>query len=108
MDNDGGKTDSNVYICGNCVQILLNLSQEQLTEAHALAIEKGYANKADAIKSFLEVQSNESRNRHYTSKRLNGKRSLRIAGNEKIAGRGFEKPERPSLYQDQSKKQAVL
>ena len=101
---DAEKIEGQSYICGNCVQILLNLSQEQLQKAHALAIERGHADKAQAIESFLEVPSHESRNKHYTSERLNGKRFVRTVGDDQDAGCGFEKPERPSLYQNRVSK----
>ena len=55
MDRDAERIDGRAYICGTCVQTLLNLSQEQLREAHALAVEQGFEDKAKAIESFLEV-----------------------------------------------------
>ncbi len=48
------------YICASCVQLLLNESQENLQKAYALAIEKGYQDKARAIQSFMmEVNTND-------------------------------------------------
>jgi hypothetical protein len=41
------------YICGSCVQLLLNADQTDLKQAHAKAIEKKYPDKARAIESFL-------------------------------------------------------
>jgi hypothetical protein len=46
------KTDAD-YICGSCVQLLLEADQADLKQAHAKAIEKGYSNKVRAIESFL-------------------------------------------------------
>jgi len=48
------KPDPHVdFICGRCVVLLADASQEDLKKAHTLAIEKGYLNKANAIESFL-------------------------------------------------------
>ena len=48
------KPDPHVdFICGGCVVLLADASQEDLKKAHTLAIEKGYLNKANAIESFL-------------------------------------------------------
>ena len=41
------------FICSRCVQILLSADQEDLNRAYHKALEKGYPNKAKAIKSFL-------------------------------------------------------
>ena len=38
--------------CSACVQNLLKFTQDELKAGHALAIEKGYTAKADAIASF--------------------------------------------------------
>ena len=43
----------NKYICSSCVQILLNMSQQKLQAANALAIEKKHKNKMRALKSFI-------------------------------------------------------
>ena len=57
-ERDREKVDgkAKAYICSACVQTLMNLSQEQLKKAHALAVDRGYENKARVIESFLEVQ----------------------------------------------------
>ena len=48
------KPESHIdFICGRCVILLADASQEDLKKAHTLAIEKGYLNKANAIESFL-------------------------------------------------------
>ena len=52
------------YICSNCTQILMHLSQNQLKKGYDLATEKEYCNKAKTIKSFLEVDNiNEQQTR---------------------------------------------
>ncbi len=62
-ETDSKKVDKGAvgYICGTCVQILINSSQERLLRAYNLATEKGYAGKAKAIQSFMEVESDEPR-----------------------------------------------
>jgi len=60
------------YLCGDCVQALLNQSQENLLRGYNLAIEKGYAEKAKTIKSFMEVSDEpvkpEQHDRHFNRK----------------------------------------
>jgi len=41
------------FICSQCFQNLIAGDQEDLKQAHAIAIEKGFTNKARAIESFL-------------------------------------------------------
>ena len=41
------------YICGTCVQLLLNSDQQELERAYAKAKALGYNRKAMAIESFL-------------------------------------------------------
>jgi hypothetical protein len=41
------------FICSQCVQLLLSADQAELMGAYKKAIEKGYPDKARAIKSFL-------------------------------------------------------
>jgi hypothetical protein len=43
------------YTCKACIQNLLKFTQDELKAGHALAIEKGYTAKADAIASFSPV-----------------------------------------------------
>ena len=52
-DTDDKPESSKDFICSLCVQILISATQEELKRAHTKAIEKGYARKAKAIKSFL-------------------------------------------------------
>ena len=53
------------YTCGGCVQFLSNQSQEDLLKGYTLAIERGYLNKATAIKSFMEVSDEPERPEQY-------------------------------------------
>jgi hypothetical protein len=48
------KPDTGVdYICGGCVILLADASQDELKRAYGKAIAMGYLNKASAIESFL-------------------------------------------------------
>ncbi len=42
------------FVCSDCVQRLLQAPQAKLIEAYRLAIEKGYSEKAEWLKSFIE------------------------------------------------------
>ena len=102
MERDSKKIDSGAraYICSNCVQTLVNLSQEQLRKAYELATEKGYENKAKAIESFMEVKPNAPRNkRSNIAKRVDRNSPLRTSGDEQGATYRFKKPKRAALYQ---------
>ena len=111
----GKETDSeridksaNSYICGNCVAYLVNIDQVELLKGYLFALEKGYFNKAKAIKSFLEVNTDEPLNRHYTGKRSDRKRPVRTSRHDERAGRRFKKQKRITLYQGKPKKQVIL
>ena len=55
------KPDRHVdFICGGCVLLLADASQEDLKKAHTLAIEKGYLNKANAIELFLMPEGKDA------------------------------------------------
>jgi len=58
-DADKVEKSAKSYICSHCVQLLLNETQENLSKAYALAVEKGYHDKARAIQSFLEENIND-------------------------------------------------
>ena len=101
-ERDAKRVDSTAksYICSNCVQTLVNLSQEQLRKAYDLATEKGYSNKAKAIESFITEAYNVSRNkRSNTTKYIDRNSPLRTVGHEQGKARRFKKPKRASLYQ---------
>jgi hypothetical protein len=52
-----GHGSSCEYVCGSCVQLLLNADLEDLKRAHTKAIDKGYQNKAKAIEFFIEKEN---------------------------------------------------
>ncbi len=75
------------FICGTCVQLLLNASQEDLKRSYIKAMNAGYDNKAEAIKLFLIPEGEEDeqrkprpkiRRRHTDRKRID-----RTVGNKK-------------------------
>ena len=41
------------YICSSCVLLLVDANQDDLKRAYVKAVEKGYENKASALKSFI-------------------------------------------------------
>ena len=109
-DRDSEKVEktAEAYICASCVQLLLNESPEKLQKAYALAVEKGYRDKAQAIQSFImEENTDEPVNRHL-AKRLNRKRPVRTFGDEERTGSRFKKPARPSLYQIEQREAPVF
>ena len=42
------------FVCSGCVQKLLQAPQAKLVEAHRLALEKGYHEKASWLESFID------------------------------------------------------
>lgn len=74
------------FICSQCVQLLLEADQEDLTRAHNKAIEKGYTNKATAIESFLmpeEIINGQHRPKSKKRRRhINRKRTVRTIGDK--------------------------
>ena len=70
------KTDAD-YICGSCVQVLLNADQADLKRAYNKAIEKGYLNKARAIESFLIPEEFNVRETKKSKRNMVRKRPLR-------------------------------
>ena len=41
------------YICSSCVLLLADANQDDLKRAYVKAMEKGFENKASALKSFI-------------------------------------------------------
>ena len=74
------------FVCSTCVQLILNADQDDLKRAHAKAIEKGYCNKATAIKMFL-IEENENDQRKPKTRKYdrypNRNRIVRPARNKK-------------------------
>jgi len=79
-ENDSEKVDKTAggYICSHCVQLLFNETQENLSKAYVLAIEKGYQDKARAIQSFLEENADD-RKTESTKRSMVGTRLSREA-----------------------------
>jgi hypothetical protein len=72
------KTDAD-YICGSCVQLLLNADQADLERAYKNAIDKGYSNKARAIESFFIPEEINVRKTQKSKRNMVRKRPLRKA-----------------------------
>jgi hypothetical protein len=66
------------FICGSCVQLLLRADQDDLKQAYAKAIEKGYINKARAIESFLPNGGNYEQRKPKSKKRRRHSNRTRI------------------------------
>jgi hypothetical protein len=67
------------FICSKCVQHFLSANQAELMRAYSKAVEKGYPDKARAIKSFLIPEEkingqcrpiSKNRRRHPDRKRI--------------------------------------
>jgi hypothetical protein len=73
------------YICGRCVQLLLDAGQDDLKRAYALAIEKGIDRKAKAMESFLIPEEHNEQRKPKSKFRLNinRKRSFRSVRDKK-------------------------
>jgi len=50
------------YICAACVQKILLMTEDQLRQAYALAVEKGYTEKAEILESYMEEIFDEGNN----------------------------------------------
>lgn len=90
------------FICSKCVQHFLSADQPELMRAYKRAIEKGYSDKARAIKSFLIPEEKINGQRRPISKKRrrhsNRKRIDRTIGNkEKRTGRSKLPAETPLL-----------
>ena len=80
------------FICSQCVQLMLSADQAELMRAYNKAIEKGYPDKASAIKSFLIPKEKINGQRKPISKKrgrhIDRKRIVRPIGDkEKRIGR---------------------
>lgn len=81
-DADKVEETAGSYICGSCVQLLLNTPQERLQKAYALAVERGYLDKTRAIQSFLmEVSTydKEAKDAKRSMERKRYSRTVRLA-----------------------------
>jgi hypothetical protein len=93
------------------VQILLATPQEELRRCYQLSLDKGFPEKADAIKSFIEEEKHEQRNPRATAKptgkRTYRKRVVRPAWLKARSGRYTKKRQPTPLREDQSDKPIV-
>ena len=84
-NRNGHKTGAD-YICSTCVQLLLMTSQEVLKNSYSESVEKGFENKAWAIKSFLKKEIEYEQQKPKSKKRVrypNRKRIVRPVRNKK-------------------------
>ena len=65
------------FICSRCVIMLADADQNDLTRAHAEAMEKGYLNKARSIESFLIEDEIDVRKTKKSKRNMERKRPLR-------------------------------
>jgi len=69
------------FICSSCTLTFVGANQESLKRGHAKAIDKGYADKAWALKCFIIREEYEQRNSRRKTRRItkrsHGKRSNR-------------------------------
>ena len=79
------KPDRHVdFICGDCVILLTDASQEDLKRAHAKAILTGYPGKARAIESFIIPEGKHGKRPSKSVKRdFNRKRIARPVRDKK-------------------------
>ena len=71
------------FVCSRCIQVFLSAGQIDLKKAHKKAIDKGYINKAKAIKSFLiDEGENGKRPTKRNRKNFNRKRITRVLRNQ--------------------------
>ena len=75
QEENYNRNSNTEFACIRCVQLLLGADQDDLKQAHSIAIDKGYDRKAKAIESFLipeeinvretkQVRRNMVRKRH--------------------------------------------
>lgn len=92
----------NSFVCSECIQKFLIISQEQIEKAYNLAVKKEYPEKKFWLKKFISTgEENEPRNERHTSKRFNRKGYLRAIGDEQRTGRKFTHPKRATFHQSQ-------
>jgi len=74
-------TDVN-YICGGCVILLADASQDDLKKAYQKALDEGYQRKVSALESFI-VEEKDEQIRPKAGKFSNRKRNARVFRAEK-------------------------
>ena len=72
------KTDKGIdYVCSSCVLLLSDANQEDLKRAYVKAMEKGFENKASALKSFIIEDEIHERKTKISKRDMERARSLR-------------------------------
>ncbi len=90
------------YVCSQCVQLLLMMNQEELKRGYALAVEKGYSNKAYALESFIMEESGEQINkRRNTGKRNTRKRTFGIIRDQQKSNVRFKAKQAVAVSENQ-------
>ncbi|HUU26284.1 MAG TPA: hypothetical protein VM123_00595 [archaeon] len=69
--------DTRRIVCSRCVQILLVQPKEELERCYQLALQKGFPEKAAAIKSFFKGEEDRVPKTKYSRSRLGRKRFMR-------------------------------
>jgi hypothetical protein len=72
------------FICSRCVLLLADAGQDDLKQAYAKALDKGYLRKASAIESFLRREEKHGKRPRKSIKRnFNRERASRSIRNQK-------------------------
>lgn len=83
---ESGHGSSCEYVCGACVQLLLNADADDLNRAYHKAVDKGYQRKAKAIEFFIEKENPNGQRKPKPKKHgrhSNRARTVRPARNKK-------------------------
>jgi hypothetical protein len=74
-------------ICGNCVILLADASQDDLKKAYQKALDEGYLRKVSALESFIipeEMENGQTKPKSKVNRRRsNRKRNVKPIGNKK-------------------------
>jgi len=95
------------FICFSCIQLLLGYSQEKLRELQKQCEAKGYDQKVEALKSFMEVGYEQRNPKRDTPKRTYRKRFMRASRNEQKSNWKFTPGEVPSLRKIEQRESAI-
>lgn len=80
-------------ICANCIQVLINSSQDKIKVAYQKAINEGFMDKAQAMENYLEEENTYVRETKINKQHFIRKSIVRMA--------------RPSLHQVRQKSAVV-
>ena len=79
--------EAGAVVCSNCIQKLLQASDEQINKAYHEALELGFTEKAEALESLtddIEGGQHEQRRPKNHERHFDRKGIARLIGNEKI------------------------